>query len=170
MKRTFFVIALTLVSWLCCNAQTETLPEIRKVGKSITNVKLPDTKGKMHNLTEYTGKGKIVLIDFWATWCGPCRMELPTVKAAYDKYKKKGFNVVGISFDKDAETWKTFIKEKGYSWVHLSDLKGWECAAGKLFQIYSIPSCILVDGKGKILANDLRGEDLTNKLKEIYGF
>ncbi|MBQ0063770.1 MAG: TlpA family protein disulfide reductase [Prevotella sp.] len=144
----------------------------RAVGKALTNVKLPDMKGHMCNLTDFIGKGKkhVVLIDFWATWCGPCMREMPNVKAAYDKYHKKGFDVVGISFDNDATRWKTTVKENGWKWHHLSDLKGWKCAAGKMYNINSIPSSILVDGNGKIIANDLRGEALNEKLRSIYGF
>lgn len=153
-----------------CRAQYDQLPENRKIGAKITNVRLPDMKGKMHDLTSYVGKGKVVLIDFWATWCRPCCMEMPNVKAAYDKYKKKGFNVVGISFDTKKSDWINYVKEKNYNWTHLSDVKGWKSAAQAAYSVMGIPSSILVDGKGKIIANDLRGEELTNKLKEIYGF
>lgn len=172
MKKT---IGLFLAMVLClmpnlCKAQQMQLPDSRKVGAKITNVKLPDVNGKTRNLTSYVGKGKVVLIDFWATWCRPCCMEMPNVKAAYDKYKKKGFNVVGISFDTNAKAWKDYIKTQGLGWTHLSDLKGWKCAAQKTYEVMSIPSSILVDGKGNIIANDLRGELLTEKLKEIYGY
>lgn len=151
-------------------AQPQTLPATRQIGKAITNVKLPDTAGKIRNLTSFVGKKKVVLIDFWATWCRPCCMEMPNVKAAYDKYHKKGFNVVGISFDTNGKAWKDYIKNNKLNWTHLSDLNGWKSAAQKTYEVMSIPSSILVDGNGKIIANDLRGEELQKKLKEIYGY
>ncbi|MBQ0085771.1 MAG: TlpA family protein disulfide reductase [Prevotella sp.] len=166
------ILLFIAVFALSVSSDAQKISENRTIGKKITNVKLPNMKKKMCNLTDFVGKGKkkIVLIDFWATWCGPCMREMPNVKAAYDKYHKKGFNVVGISFDEDADRWKSTIKKNKWNWVHLSDLKGWKSAAGKVYEIMAIPSSILVDGNGTIIANDLRGEELSNTLKKIYGF
>ena len=97
-------------------------------------------------------------------------MEMPNVKANYDKYHEKGFNVVGLSFDRDGDAWKKAIADKQLNWVHLSDLKFWQSIAAKTYQIQSIPSSLLVDPTGKIIARDLRGEALGKKLAEIYGF
>jgi peroxiredoxin len=143
---------------------------LRQPGTAVKDLQEPDTLGQMHRLSEHVGRGNYVLIDFWASWCGPCMMEMPNVKANFEKYKAKGFNVVGLSFDRNADAWKKAIVEKGLNWTHLSDLKFWQTIAAQTYGIRSIPSSILCDPTGKIIALDLRGEKLGNKLKEIYGF
>ena len=95
---------------------------------------------------------------------------MPNVVANYEKYHAKGFEVVGVSFDNSAEAWKSAIKNIGMKWPNISDLKGWKCAAAPLYGINAIPANVLLDGEGKIVATDLRGEDLGEKLKGIYGF
>ena len=139
-------------------------------GNMFTDIEENDTLGVSHKLSEYVGTGNYVLVDFWASWCGPCVQEMPNVKEAYEKYHAKGFDVVGLSFDNDKSAWIEAINRLGLPWHHLSDLKGWETVASETYGISSIPSTLLVGPDGKIIDNSLRGEALKKKLAEIFGF
>jgi len=108
-----------------------------------------------------------VLIDFWASWCGPCRAENPNVVAAFKKFNKKGFEVFGVSLDDNKEKWLEAIKKDGLTWKHVSDLKGWGNAVAKQYGVSSIPHSVLVDKEGIIIAKNLRGEELIKKLEEV---
>ncbi len=136
-------------------------------GAAFTDITLEDMDGAKHSLSEYVGKGKYVLVDFWASWCGPCRAEMPNVKAAYEKFHDKGFDVVGISLDSDKAAWTGAVKKLGLPWHHISDLKGWESDAAALYGINAIPATLLVGPDGKIISNSLRGEALSEKLAEL---
>jgi len=136
------------------------------IGQPYTNFTLNDTTGNPVALSSVIGQ-KYVLIDFWAAWCNPCRQENPNLVATYAKYKNKGFEIFGVSFDKSREAWIIAINEDGITWPQVSDLKFWECEAGKLYGIRSIPQNVLLDKDGIIIAKNLRGEDLGAKLAEL---
>lgn len=122
-------------------------------------------EGKPVSLSDF--RGKYVLVDFWASWCRPCRMENPNVVSAYNRFKDKGFTVLGVSMDSNKDPWVNAIQQDGLSWTQVSDLKGWANAAGKMYNVTSIPANYLIDRDGKIVAKDLRGPALDEKLAEI---
>ena len=109
-----------------------------------------------------------MLLDFWASWCGPCRKENPNVVKLYNKYKTKGFEILGISLDQNRERWLQAIQADQLTWKHTSDLKGWSNEVSKLYEISAIPKTFLVDPNGMIIARDLRGAELERKLAEIF--
>lgn len=137
------------------------------VGQKYIDFTMNTPEGESVKLSDFIGKNKYTLIDFWASWCGPCRAEMPNVVAAYNKYKAKGFGIVGVSLDRDAEAWKQAIKDLKITWPQMSDLKFWDCEGAKLYGVRAIPATVLVDQEGTIVARDLRGEDIANKLKEL---
>ena len=113
-------------------------------------------------------KGKVVLLDFWASWCRPCRAENPNVVRLYNKYKDKGFTVYSVSLDQNKDKWMAAITQDQLTWSnHVSELTGWKSSAGNKYGVSSIPKTFLIDAKGKIIAYDLRGNDLEKKLSEI---
>ena len=137
------------------------------VGKLFKDFEMADVDGNMHKISEYVSANKVTLIDFWASWCGPCRAEMPAVKAAYEAYKGKGFGIVGVSLDNNKDAWTASIKNLGMEWAQISDLKGWNCEGAKLYGVNSIPATVLVAQDGTILARNLRGEAIQEKLAEL---
>lgn len=135
------------------------------VGYPANNFTQNSPDGKPLKLSDF--KGKYVLVDFWASWCGPCRQENPNVVAAYNKYKDKDFTILGVSFDSNKDKWLEAIQKDNLTWPHVSDLKGWGNEVGKMYSITSIPQNILIGKDGKIVAKNLRGPALEEKLAEI---
>ncbi len=146
--------------------------DIKKAGTFMPGFEAPDLMGMTPDSSTYSLKqlrGKIVMVDFWASWCGPCRRENPNVVANYNKYKDKGFDVLGVSLDRDMASWRKAIQQDGLPWHHISDLKGWQSEHAALYSVSSIPQTLLLDRQGKIIVRNLRGEELGQKLKELFG-
>lgn len=183
MKKVFLMLAAGLLLTTSCNQKvkvtdsnqkikvfdSETNEEIDLAAATGINSKfvdlgLPGPQGQTVWVGDYVGQNKLVLIDFWASWCGPCIRELPNVVKAYERFHDKGLEIVGVSLDKDKASWLAAIEQTGQKWPQMSDLKGWECAGAQIYGIQSIPANVLIDDHGKIVARDLRGDAL---LKEI---
>ena len=151
----------------------------RKLKTSIDNLKktsigsvAPDftltaPDGKNVSLSDY--RGKIVLLDFWASWCGPCLREVPNVKKVYDKFHDKGFEILSVSLDDKKDNWVNAIEKNDLSWGHVSSLKGWGCPVAKLYNVSGVPAMLLIDKEGKIVATKLRGDLLMEKVAEQFG-
>ena len=131
----------------------------------VSNISCTDKKGKTVNWNSV--KGKYVLLDFWASWCGPCRREMPNLVEAYAQYKNKGFEIVGVSLDQSGEAWKDAIQKLNITWPQMSDLKYWNSEGAQLYAVSSIPHTVLIDGEGTIIARGLHGEELQKKLAEV---
>lgn len=139
---------------------------ITAIGAIAPNFTLKDVKGHPVSLASF--RGKYVLIDFWASWCGPCRAENPNVVAAYNRYKQENFTILGVSLDKDKTDWTDAIQQDKLTWTQVSDLKGWNNAAARLYRVTGIPANFLIDPSGKIIAKNLRGRALERQLAAIF--
>ena len=139
-------------------------------GAKMIDFTMKNLNDEVVSLSDWVGKGNYVLVDFWASWCGPCRADMPHVKSLYEKYHDKGFEIVGVSFDSKKEAWAKGVADLGITWPQMSDLKYWQCEAAGLYNIRAIPATILFAPDGTVVEAGLRGETLTKKLAEIYGF
>ncbi|MEI6679770.1 MAG: TlpA disulfide reductase family protein, partial [Mariniphaga sp.] len=137
------------------------------IGQKAPDFTMNDVNDKPISLSSKIGTSKLLLIDFWASWCGPCRQENPNVVKVYKEYNKKGFDVYGVSLDKKKENWLKAIEKDQLTWTHVSDLQFWNNVAAKLYAVNSIPSNFLLDQKGTIIGRNLRGDALANKVKEL---
>ena len=183
MRKVFLMLAAGLLLTTSCNQKvkvtdskqkikvfdSETNEEIDLAAATGINSKfvdlgLPGPQGQTVWVGDYVGQNKLVLIDFWASWCGPCIRELPNVVKAYERFHDKGLEIVGVSLDKDKASWLAAIEQTGQKWPQMSDLKGWDCEGAALYGIQSIPANVLINEQGEIVARDLRGDAL---LKEI---
>lgn len=135
------------------------------INSKFVDLGLPGPQGQTVWVGDYVGQNKLVLIDFWASWCGPCIRELPNVVKAYERFHDKGLEIVGVSLDKDKARWLAAIAQTGQKWPQMSDLKGWDCAGAQIYGIQSIPANVLIDSQGKIVARDLRGDALLEEIE-----
>jgi peroxiredoxin len=136
-------------------------------GKYAPDISLPNIEGKIVTLSSL--RGNYVLVDFWASWCGPCRAENPNVQRMFSKYKDKGFTIFSVSLDNQKNNWETAIQKDQMTWNHVSDLKMWNSVVVPLYKIDGIPLTLLLDKEGKIIGKNLRGIDLEKKLESIFG-
>ena len=180
MRKGFLMLAACLLLTTACRQKVQVSEKIQVVdsetgapvdmasatepGNTFVDIGLPGPQGQTVWVGDYVGQNKLVLIDFWASWCGPCMREMPNVVKAYERFHDKGLEIVGVSLDKDKASWLAAIEQTGQKWPQMSDLKGWECAGAQIYGIQSIPANVLIDDHGKIVARDLRGDAL---LKEI---
>jgi thiol-disulfide isomerase/thioredoxin len=139
-----------------------------EVGYLAPDFTLPDSTGNIkHTLSKVYSQNKYVLIDFWASWCGPCKAEIPFLKTAYERFHNKGFEIVSVSLDDKKQAWLAALRQYQMPWIHVSDIKGFKSAVNELYHVPSIPKTLLLDKTGKIIATDLRGRALDLKLEEL---
>jgi peroxiredoxin len=148
-------------------AQFITYNKVGTIGTDAIDFAQADTSGKTVSLSSF--RGKYVLIDFWASWCGPCRRENPNVVKAFEKFKDKNFTILGVSLDQNKEAWLKAIEKDNLTWTHVSDLQSWSNAVAQLYRVQSIPQNFLIDPNGKIVAKNLTGETLTEELCKLLG-
>lgn len=136
-------------------------------GKPFTDFEMADPEGKIVKLSDFTTQNKLTLVDFWASWCGPCRQEIPNIKKLYASFKGRGLGLVGVSLDQKKENWVNAIKTMQLDYPQMSDIKGWDCAAVPLYNIQGIPFTLLVAQDGTIVGRNLHGEELANKIESF---
>lgn len=159
MKNLIVMIALVLLSSTAC-ARGEEKADFH-------DARLVTLKGDSVSLSEYVGHHEYVLVDFWASWCGPCMREMPNVKAAYAKYKSRGLEIVGISLDRDSRAWQSAVSRQGMTWPQLTDVNASGSHTAGLYGVRYIPYTIIFDKKGNIVADNLHGEEMLAKLEQL---
>lgn len=162
-------IALMLIACRSNSQKPGTPAQPSQVQAAESQTSIPDFRmngidGNEISALEEAAKHKITVIDFWASWCGPCLREMPELVSTYDKYKDKGLGIIGVSLDKDATSWKEAVKRLDMKWVQVSDLQGWDNAAAKMFGVQSIPFTVIIDGEGKLIDAGLRGSELEMRI------
>jgi peroxiredoxin len=164
----FALVATTVFAGGRNGDKTETVEELKvglNIGDEAPNLEFKNPDGKMVSLKSL--RGKVVLIDFWASWCRPCRMENPNVVSAYNKFKDKGFEIYGVSLDKSQEAWVKAIQQDKLNWTNVSDLGGWNSAGAATYGVRSIPANFLINEDGIIVAKGLRGANLHAELQKL---
>ncbi|MDY6037267.1 MAG: TlpA disulfide reductase family protein, partial [Paludibacteraceae bacterium] len=147
----------------------ERVEQLKKVavGTQFTDFEMDDLDGNRVRLSDFVGKGTYVVVDFWASWCAPCRRSMPALKALYEQYNSK-IDIVGVSFDKDGDAWEACVATLELPWHHMSDLKGWKSEAAAIYCVNSIPHLMLIDNNGTIVARNLYDNTLAEKLHELF--
>ena len=148
------------------NAKIQELKAV-SMGSEAPDFSLPTPEGGQLSLKEALKGKKALLIDFWASWCGPCLREAPNIKNVYSKYKDKGFEVLSVSLDDNAPAWTDAIKNHGLNWLHISALKGWDCPVAKIYNVTAVPAMFLLDGDGRIVSTNARGEQLEIEVAKL---
>lgn len=137
------------------------------IGQRFTDFAMPSPDGSTMSLSDVAGRGKVVLVDFWASWCGPCRAAMPSFIELYNKYKDKGFDVVGVSLDNNKEAWTAAIEKLGLPWKQMSDLKGWNSDAARIYDVRAIPHTMLIDGSGNIVGRNMTAHEIDEQLQKL---
>lgn len=179
MRKTILIITTALALCTSCHKQPRTSAiqaystenKAQETTDSTTKTvhidfTMTDMNGKEQSVAEEAARHKLTIIDFWASWCGPCRQEMPRLVHLYNMYKDDGLGIIGISLDEDKQQWKTAVNQMNMGWMQLSDLQGWNNAAAQMYGIQSIPFTIIVDRNSNVIATGLRGKYLANFIEE----